>query len=111
VRWLLALVVACGGGKAPEPVTPTTAAPPADAPAPAFCVAADCAADQMKQFTEAVCACADSACATKLNQDFTAWGAAMAKANVAMPEDQSKQITELATRFMDCYQNLYIAPK
>ncbi|HEY4176776.1 MAG TPA: hypothetical protein VGM90_08095 [Kofleriaceae bacterium] len=65
---------------------------------------------KMTEFTDRVCACADAACAAKVNDELTKWTVAFANKTMeskAVPTaDQMKQIEALQGRFVGCIQKL-----
>jgi hypothetical protein len=65
-------------------------------------------------FSDRMCACKDKACADKVNEDYTKWGMEMAKD--ARPSDarnvsveDTRRMTEAATRYSECYTKLAMA--
>jgi hypothetical protein len=69
---------------------------------------------KVKEFSGKMCECKDKACADKVNEEYTKWGAEMAKN--AKPEDaksvsaeDTKAMTEAATKYSECYTKLAMA--
>jgi hypothetical protein len=71
---------------------------------------AEAAAASMKKMTDfkdQMCACKDTACATKVSDDMTKWGAEQAKemgAAAAMSDDDTKKMTQVAQDMGACMQ-------
>ncbi|HVK85598.1 MAG TPA: hypothetical protein VM513_15870 [Kofleriaceae bacterium] len=61
---------------------------------------------KMKGFADAMCACKDTACATKVSDEMTAWSQTMAKdaPDTKPTEAQMKEMTEVSTRMGECMQ-------
>jgi len=61
---------------------------------------------KMSDFTDQMCACKDTACATKVSDDMTKWGTEQAKdsASMATDEETTKKMTDLATKMGECMQ-------
>jgi hypothetical protein len=71
----------------------------------------DTASDEMKQamakmemFKDQMCKCQDAACASRVQQDMTAWAASMKNLDkTAKPsEEDTKRVTEIMKQFVEC---------
>ncbi len=110
---LLSLLVACGGGKSapatvastPPPAAETT--PPAPGPAPEPDPASPSVEEVLAKFqgfqTE-MCACADKACADKVNAAMSDWGKSMSDSKQPKLTDAQEQaFMKAAQAYGDCY--------
>jgi hypothetical protein len=111
---LLPLILgACGGGHAnqpaAEPIGNQQPAPEKPAPATESSESMPAPMRAMTAFTDRMCACADTACAQKVNEDMTAWASRMAedtKQPVQISEDEQKRYTEIGVRMGECMQQV-----
>lgn len=119
---LFLFLVACGGNKpAPASVANPPPAPAAEArtaPAASEAAATPSAADiaaaitQLGEFRDQMCACADKACAEKIEQTLSEWGQAMAAKFSEQPDlsdEQEQAFMVAATEFSTCAHKLYEA--
>jgi hypothetical protein len=62
---------------------------------------------KLSDYKDQMCACKDTACATKVNDDMTKWAQDEAKNSTSMPspdEDSMKKMTEISTKLGECMQ-------
>jgi len=67
---------------------------------------------KMREFTESMCQCKDSACAQKVSDDMTKWSQEMMKEEEEPPkmtEQEIKEATEIGTRMGECMQKAMMA--
>lgn len=70
---------------------------------------------KVRELTNKMCACRDKACADRVNEEYTKWGMEMAKKarrsrDYSKPNvELAKEMTELVTRYTECYTKLMMA--
>jgi hypothetical protein len=57
---------------------------------------------KMKGFADAMCACKDAACASKVGEEMSAFGKTVAGMKGTPTEEQMKEMTDVSTRLSDC---------
>ncbi|MCW5807071.1 MAG: hypothetical protein KIT31_32240 [Deltaproteobacteria bacterium] len=64
---------------------------------------------KMVEVTDKMCACKDKACSERVQEEFTRWGADMAKKSdrEETDADVQKKITDVMTRYSECMMKLY----
>jgi hypothetical protein len=137
--WAIALA-ACGASPTTPPVVAVAPAPavvvvPSDQPASPFGGAAarrqapvvDAAVDagpvgvaaalaKLTELTEAMCRCGNSACASRLAEDFRTWGQGLGQTmghsedHVAPDEAQQQELAELSQRLTVCMTDAMTRP-
>jgi hypothetical protein len=120
---LVVVLVACGGSKAPAPVSnaapvSATPAPPPEPPSRCGCTSEVCRGDnemtyalaKMCTYAEHMCACKDKACGDGVNDDFTRWMNDMAKSasgkRPAISDADAKAMADHAIHYQECYAKL-----
>lgn len=118
---LFVFVAACGGGGS-KPAPVSNQPPPVEKPAPVAeykrCEeqTAKCAVATMEHFSAQMCACADKACADKVNEEMTIWGTEMTKAARAARDEKpdpelAKKSADIMTKYVECMTKLMmVAP-
>ncbi len=62
---------------------------------------------KMTAYADQMCACKDTACATKVSDEMTAWSKEMASSGTSAPkmsEEDTKKATEIGMRMAECMQ-------
>jgi hypothetical protein len=111
---LVLVLAACGGGskksadKPAEPLANTApTATAAAAPAPPPQTDTQRVMAKFVEFTNAMCACKDSACAQRVSDDMTAWSQELAKNTKEPPkltEEEQAEFVKVATHMGECMQ-------
>ncbi len=106
---LFVFILGCGGSKpSPTPPASSAEAPPADA-APTSSSASDIDAVAVKlgAMADQACACADVACAERVQADMVAWSEAMDTApelrDAKPSEAQMEVMSQHMKRYADCF--------
>ena len=118
MRWaaLLVAVAACWGAR-PDAASPRTPPPPIER-APQTYVPPhravgrvpltdfEEAVTRLNDYTDEMCRCADSSCTSAVMNDISLWGQTWQEQHKEWKatEEENKQITEIATRLMECMQ-------
>jgi hypothetical protein len=113
---LLLLLAACWSSKpAPATTTGTSPAPEASRPAPAPAsppTEFEAAIAKFREFRDMMCACADRACADKVNEVMAEWGRSMSKKSKepTLTEAEKEAFMEVARDLALCSQKAYGPP-
>lgn len=103
---LLALTACWSSRSAPPPAEPAPIAnTQSDAPPP-LREQDETAIGALERFTNEMCQCSTSECATQVSTDLTTWAQAFSRDNPdgtrELGEEEQKRATELATRMGEC---------
>jgi hypothetical protein len=103
------LLVACGGSKPAS--APISSTPPASEPAPAPAPSSiEAVLVQLRELRDKMCACKDSACGEKVQQELEQWAASLKDPKQPVTVDHQNEALEIGEAHWKCFRKLTETP-